>query len=557
MTDSKLTALAQGTYPVTHYGVDKDGFSKKYAAFGIVNVKDFLAVGDGNADDTAKIQAAIDAAFGPWSNPDSVPFKRALYFPPGVYRVNPPPGSTKTVLGTAADGTTGEIILTLNNTTGLQNGDFVYGRGILGSGNANVSTQIKNVDSTHVTLVHAIWQAPWQAGPGQTICPPALRVKGVSGGLIYGAGNGVSSVVCTTPFCATITTNGWAQGEVRDISWSSDDGGIAFDLNGTGLAGETNTQSSKFFNTNFGGSGSTNGDYGCTIGMGKEMCSEIGFYSCFVGVGKKAGLAWFNQNALSGTVVGGNFSIGGNPSANAIGLWVNQGSCPVIHGIGFQLKDGIDIVIDDAKSDGYSISGCRSESTNFVKGPSVVDEMSINISGCGQTSPQPTNSGFFYRGGCQVVISACNGSSGHSVDAQNAGVTILNSTFLDTDYLSEGQFCNPNSLLVFPQPSRTITAAAYQIVGTNASHKLLFNNASPITVTVPQNDVAPNNILNLRGGNFIDVQQIGAGQVTFVGAAGVTIRSRGGALKLNGQWAVGRLVCDGINLWTLSGDITV
>jgi hypothetical protein len=51
----------------------------------------------------------------------------------------------------------------------------------------------------------------------------------------------------------------------------------------------------------------------------------------------------------------------------------------------------------------------------------------------------------------------------------------------------------------------------------------------------------------------IDVQQIGTGQTTFQGAAGVTIRSSNG-LKLRTQYSCATLTCDGSDLWTLSGD---
>ncbi len=48
-----------------------------------ISVKDFGAVGDGVADDTAAIQAAIDAA-GNWA---SVVFAKTLYIPSGTYKI--------------------------------------------------------------------------------------------------------------------------------------------------------------------------------------------------------------------------------------------------------------------------------------------------------------------------------------------------------------------------------------------------------------------------------------------------------------------------------------
>jgi len=58
----------------------------------IVNVRDYGAVGNGVIDDTAALQAAIDAAFGPASSPHGIAAtsNRPLFFPNGTYLVSSP-----------------------------------------------------------------------------------------------------------------------------------------------------------------------------------------------------------------------------------------------------------------------------------------------------------------------------------------------------------------------------------------------------------------------------------------------------------------------------------
>ncbi len=57
----------------------------------VFDVMDFGAVGDGVADDTAAIQAAIDAATGAGVPADStLKFSNAVYLPPGTYKITAP-----------------------------------------------------------------------------------------------------------------------------------------------------------------------------------------------------------------------------------------------------------------------------------------------------------------------------------------------------------------------------------------------------------------------------------------------------------------------------------
>lgn len=58
----------------------------------VLNVKDFGATGDGVTDDTTAIQACLDAAFGPSSNPhdNSAQLNKPVHFPAGNYVITRP-----------------------------------------------------------------------------------------------------------------------------------------------------------------------------------------------------------------------------------------------------------------------------------------------------------------------------------------------------------------------------------------------------------------------------------------------------------------------------------
>lgn len=91
------------------------------------------------------------------------------------------------------------------------------------------------------------------------------------------------------------------------------------------------------------------------------------------------------------------------------------------------------------------------------------------------------------------------------------------------------------------------TGTTYTLVVGDAGKIVDLNNASAITLTVPLNGFAT--------GTRIDLIQTGAGQVTVAAASGVTINSKGAALKLTGQWSAATLIQRSANLWVLVGDI--
>lgn len=78
-----------------------------------------------------------------------------------------------------------------------------------------------------------------------------------------------------------------------------------------------------------------------------------------------------------------------------------------------------------------------------------------------------------------------------------------------------------------------------------------LNNANATVLTVPNNSTVA-----FPNGSQILCAQIGAGQVTVSGGTGVTVNSRGSALKSAGQWALWTLAKDGTDTWMMSGDIT-
>lgn len=90
------------------------------------------------------------------------------------------------------------------------------------------------------------------------------------------------------------------------------------------------------------------------------------------------------------------------------------------------------------------------------------------------------------------------------------------------------------------------TGTTYTIVSTDANNKLVtLNNSSAIVLTVP------NGVFTT--GQQINLQQIGAGQVTVQSDGTTTITGTG--TKLRAQYSAATLVCTGTNTFTLIGDI--
>lgn len=92
------------------------------------------------------------------------------------------------------------------------------------------------------------------------------------------------------------------------------------------------------------------------------------------------------------------------------------------------------------------------------------------------------------------------------------------------------------------------TGTTYTLALSDAHDLVTLSNASAIALTVPTNASVAFVI-----GDQVNIVQLGAGQVT-VGGAGVTLRSQGSKLKLNGQYSAATLIKIGTDEWVLVGN---
>lgn len=114
---------------------------------------------------------------------------------------------------------------------------------------------------------------------------------------------------------------------------------------------------------------------------------------------------------------------------------------------------------------------------------------------------------------------------------------------------------NSNTITNLPAANLDLTLNAqtgttYTLVLGDKNKLVTLSNASPITLTVPTNANAA-----FATGSQINIQQIGAGQVTVAGDTGVTVNATPG-LKLRAQWSAATLIKTATDTWTMVGDLS-
>lgn len=99
-------------------------------------------------------------------------------------------------------------------------------------------------------------------------------------------------------------------------------------------------------------------------------------------------------------------------------------------------------------------------------------------------------------------------------------------------------------------PINAQTGTSYTLVLTDAGQTVTLSNAAAITLNIPTNASVAFPV-----GTQIDFSAIGAGQVTFTPAGGVTMNSKGTYTKSNGQYSGQTLKKLATDTWLLVGDI--
>jgi len=172
---------------------------------------------------------------------------------------------------------------------------------------------------------------------------------------------------------------------------------------------------------------------------------------------------------------------------------------------------------------------------------------------------------FFRSSSSPVTSFAFSGSTSGTTTVQATAVAGTNTLTLPatsndtlvgkatTDTLTNKTLTSPT--ITTPTQRLTLnaqTGTTYSLVIGDATYKLVtLSNAAAITVTVPPSLFAI--------GDTINLQQIGAGQVTFAAGSGVTITSTGAtsaAPKLRAQFSAATVICVAANTFTIVGDLS-
>lgn len=108
----------------------------------------------------------------------------------------------------------------------------------------------------------------------------------------------------------------------------------------------------------------------------------------------------------------------------------------------------------------------------------------------------------------------------------------------------------PDQLSAVRRAVTSQSGTSYTAVLADGESYIRFSNASAISFTIP-----PNSSVAFPVGTVIEVEQAGAGALSFVAGSGVTLNSRASDLTLAGQYAVAFAKKVATDTWTVNGDL--
>lgn len=384
------------------------------------NVRDFGAVGDDSADDTAAIQACFDAAFP--NHGGTMLGNAVVYIPPGRYKVTRPlflyslGGARITGAGPGSSvihntGSTDAVVTASFDNTGLD------------PTNAQYRTIMTVTGVTSGTLY-----------PGGLLSGTGVTAGSVITGQLTGTPGGTGTYKVTPTFNAgstTVTSKHTTAFATQGVAYSTfEEFGVeATDTNAIGFdwfhdnTGSWAPQICLFNHMSFSGR-----DYGCRVGVGGPQCDTSTWLDCiFSTSGNGTGIAFLTGNVIS------NCLKGGNCTGNVTGVFTSTGACESIQGTGFQVSSDWDIRITGGNKSAYLISGCNSESTNFCSVENVA--ASVTLIGCGQRG---AGDGIFARANAvgNLTVIGCMTNVGRITGGGDPS-TIIDSIFDRTDALAD------------------------------------------------------------------------------------------------------------------------
>lgn len=95
-------------------------------------------------------------------------------------------------------------------------------------------------------------------------------------------------------------------------------------------------------------------------------------------------------------------------------------------------------------------------------------------------------------------------------------------------------------------PGITTVTTTYSTQSSDANKIIYSTGGSSYTITVA-------NVLT--AGQWIDVVQYGAGQITFAAGSGATLQSAGGRLKTSAQYSMATIICVASGIYVVAGDL--